>query len=351
MISVLYVDRPPGRDGIADFSHSLAEALCALPGVEAQLVLWDRARGWPAALAGSSAVVLQYNPFSYGRGGVAPSLVVQARRRLRSTELCVLVHEPYIPIADVRSAAMGIWQRGQLRALLSMADAVGLSTEGFRAYLPPRHRERARHMPVGSPLPDARGMRAEARASLGVTESDLVVALYGSTSPGRPVDHAVAAIDAIAASGSPPVVLNLGFAAPHLAPSPGVGRVVRPGPLSPGPLAAHLAAADIALLPFVDGASTRRTTLVAALQQEICVLSTSGQLTDADLLAAPSPILTPAADRTAFVTAATVLAGDAARRDRAAAAGRALFESLFDWPVVAGRVVAALSPAGPRARS
>ena len=291
MISVAYVDRPPGSDGIRDFSDGLVDALAQLPGVDAQLVLWTPDGGWPRALAESSSIFLQYNPFSYGRGGFAPGPIAHLRRRSKAS-LCIMVHEPYVAISDARTAAMGGWQRLQLRLLLGMADAVGVSTDGFRSYLPAHHLARARHIPVGSPLPDARDQRAGVRTTLGVSDTDLVVALYGSGHASRLLDHAVRGIVAIAGAGDNPLVLNLGFAAPQLRGLPKTIRVITPGALPPRELAAHLAAADLALLPYIDGASTRRTTMIAAMQQGTCVVSTRGPLTDRVLTDAGSPILT-----------------------------------------------------------
>lgn len=345
MISVLYADRPSGRDGIRDFSETLAAALDGVVGVDAQFVPWSRSCGWPVTLEQSSSIVLQYNPFSYGRGGFAPSLLGHLLRRHRQASLCVMIHEPYVAISDARSAAMGIWQRAQLRLLLEMADAIGISTDGFRSYLPAKHRARAVHMPVGSPLPDARDRRAATRAALGAGDSDLVVALYGSDNFSRLIDQGVAAIAGIVDAGWAPLVLNLGFAAPAISPLSAPARVIRPGALRPSELAEHLAAADIALLPYVDGASTRRTTMIAALQQQTCVLSTRGHLTDMELAQAPSPILTPAGDRKAFVDAAIALASNPTLRRRVSAQGRELFEALFSWPVIARRIVGTLSAA------
>lgn len=345
MISVLYADRPAGRDGIRDFSDALVGALRELPGTDAELVLWSPSDGWPEQeLRGSSSLVLQYNPFSYGRAGFAPALLWHLRRRPGRPRLCVLVHEPYVPVTSARTAAMGAWQRGQLRALLGMADVVGVSTEGFRSYLPARDCARATLMPAGSPLPDARERRAATRSALGVG-SGLVVALYGSAHATRLIEHCTAAIDAMVGAVGQITVLNLGFAAPPVPSLCAAARVVAPGPLAPADLAAHLAATDIALLPYVDGASTRRTTMIAALQQEACVLSTLGVLTDDDLAGGSAPLLTPVADRDAFVAAALDLVVDPDLRARTAAVGRSVFERRFAWPVLARHVAGGLSVA------
>lgn len=348
MISVLYVDRPPGFDGIRDYSDALVAALGELHDEAAQLVLWSRSRGWPAALDSSSSVILQYNPFAYGRGGFAPSLLTHLRRRRGRSTLCLMIHEPFTPIVGARSAVMGIWQRAQLRLLLEMADTVAISTEGFRRRLPAKHRARAAQLPVGSPLPDARDRRVAMRNALGAATDDLVVALYGSGHASRLIDRGVAAIAGISRAGWSPLVLNLGATAPALAALPAAARLVQPGPLDASDLAAHLAAADLVLLPFVDGASTRRTTLIAALQQQTCVLSTHGALTNGEFRDARAPILVAARDSEAFVATAIALAGDRERRLTAAAQGRALFDARFSWPMLARRAVNVLTDAPTR---
>jgi glycosyltransferase involved in cell wall biosynthesis len=160
--------------------------------------------------------------------------------------------------------------------------------------------------------------------------------------------HCVHAIEKLAAAGRDPLVLNLGANAPML---PGVRdaiRVLRPGPLPSAELGAWLAAADLALLPFVDGASTRRTTLIAALQQGVCVLSTDGPLTDRELAVGPGPVLIPVRDEVAFADLAATLAADAPQRASSATAGLRLFEQRFDWPVIAERLLASLRPSSER---
>jgi glycosyltransferase involved in cell wall biosynthesis len=343
-ICILYADRPAERDGIRDFSDGLVQALERLDGVGARLALWGR-QGWRKIASDATAVVVQYNPFSYGRWGFAPMLIADLHR-LRDRQVSVMVHEPYLPISDWRSLVMGGWQRLQLRRLLAHADCVGLSTESFRSYLPKRHRARATHLPVGSPLPDARGRRSELRDMIGAHENRLVVAMYGSAHPSRLPEHCSEAIARLVADGRDPLVLNLGADAPELTSLAPAVRVLRPGPLPAAELGAWLAAADLALLPFIDGASTRRTTLIAALQQGVCVLSTDGRLTDRELAGAPAPVLTPVRDAAAFADAAAALAADATRRARSVAAGRRLYDERFGWPVIAGRLVASLRPLG-----
>ncbi len=344
-ICVLYVDRPAASDGIRDFSEGLVRALGAIDGIKASMALW-REDGWRSTAREATAVVVQYNPFSYGRWGLAPRLITDLYR-LRKPQVSVMIHEPFVPISDWRSAVMGGWQRFQLRRLLGLADGVGLSTESFRPCLPRRDRTRAVHLPVSSPLPDARGRRAELRDMIGAREQQLVIALYGSAHPSRLTDYCCKALHRLVAVAEDPIVLNLGADAPDL-PVPDGTRMLRPGILSAPELAAWLAATDLALLPFVDGASTRRTTLIAALQQAVCVLSTHGPLTDRELANGHAPILTEVGDPAAFARAASVLAADSARRAACAGAGRRLYDELFSWPTVAHRVLTSLRQASAR---
>jgi len=344
-ICILYADGPSKHDGIRDFSDGLVQALAEHAGVDARLALWRR-DGWRTATRGA-VVVVQYNPFSYGRRGFAPALIADLAR-MRGQHISLMVHEPYLPATNWRTFLMGTWQRFQLRRLLALASSVGLSTESFRSYLPSRDRSRAVHLPVGSPLPDARARRFELRARIGARAGQLVVVVYGSAHPSRLAGHCVRAIEKLSAGGRDPLVLNLGANAPALPGVPQAARVLRPGPLPAEELGAWLAAADLALLPFVDGASTRRTTLIAALQQEVCVLSTDGPLTDRELAVGPGPVLIPVRDEVAFADMAAALAADASRRAGSARAGHELYEQRFSWPVIAERLVASLRPTAER---
>jgi glycosyltransferase involved in cell wall biosynthesis len=116
-----------------------------------------------------------------------------------------------------------------------------------------------------------------------------------------------------------------------------------PGRLEADELSVHLWASDLVLLPFTDGVSTRRGTLMAALAHGRPVLGLRGCHTDAVLAEAPDAVaLTPAGDRHAFSCAAVELAGDPGRLRATGDAGRRLYESRFDWPVLAQSVASVL---------
>lgn len=281
-------------------------------------------------------LLLQYMAFSYGRWGFAPSLLVEALALRRAgARVVVLVHEGWVETEDWHSALMGSWQRVQLHLLVRIANTTIATTEALARSLGPD----VEHLPVGSNITPLATTRTEARARLGLGD-ELVVALFGSRHDSRALDHAEAAISALerAGDGRGLRVLNLGAGVAPLDLAPGIA-VDTPGYLPEGELSVRLTASDLILLPFTDGASTRRTTLMAALAHGLPVLASDGARTDSVLRSHPEAItLTPADDPGAFAAAAVALAGDGARLRAAGEAGRRLYDDRFDWPIAAARV-------------
>lgn len=298
-------------------------------------------------LQGASALVLQYNPFSHGRRGFAPGLAVaMLRLRCRRSRpiIGLMVHETFVDPKNWRWLLMGTWQRVQLRALHLAADVVFCTIERWsddlRRSWPPAP---VHHLPVASNLPDRRDRRAEGRARLEVAQDGLVLCAFGLDHAGRLTDYIVDAAAAVARDGRPVILLALGTGRPRREPiAPGV-TLDAPGFLPETDAAALLAAADLFLAPLQDGVSTRRTTVMAALQHEVAVVGTDGHLTDGALRRATHALrLVAVADHDAFVTAVSDLAADTEGRLALAAAGRRLYEEAFDWPVLVDRLLGAL---------
>jgi glycosyltransferase involved in cell wall biosynthesis len=153
----------------------------------------------------------------------------------------------------------------------------------------------------------------------------------------------VEASNAIAATGRPLVLLSLGAEAPALSGlDPGI-TVESPGFLADREVARRLAAADLFLAPLIDGVSTRRGSVMAALQHAVPVVGTNGPLTDPVLRESREAVSLSAVGESAdFARSAVRLAGDAAARESSGAAARRLYERNFDWPVIAGRLISAL---------
>jgi glycosyltransferase involved in cell wall biosynthesis len=340
---LLYRDSHGSVDGIGDYSTALKTALCAA-GADAEVLFWPSER----IGAGDGIVVLQYNPFSFGRWGFAPrlpfDLMLLARRRPR-LGVAVMVHEAYVPIDSVKSLIMGVWQRLQLRAVLASANVVMVTTSSWIPRLPAG--SGAIPVPVGSNLPDRRDQREARRRMLGVGPDTLVLATFGGDHPTRLLDYVVAAANAIVATRAV-ILLHLGAGERPLVDLDTRVVLHRPGRQSDEEVAADLSAADLYLAPFRDGISTRRTTFIAALQHGLPVVGTDGPNTEADLRKQTEAIQwAPASDREAFVEAARRLASDEESRTSSATAARAMFDEHFDWDLIAARILAALTRARP----
>jgi glycosyltransferase involved in cell wall biosynthesis len=328
-----------GMDAIDEYSRRLVRAMSD-DGLEARylsdgLACVDSVRpAW---------ILLQYNPFRWGHSGFAPTLVRDAYRfkRRGGAPLAVMVHEAWIDMTGAKSTLIGLWQRAQLRALLRRADRVMTSTQALATELG----HGAVHLPVAANVTPAQTTPGDARHRLAL-DGRLTIALFGRGHPSRALDYAQSAVAALATAHGAGrlVVLNLGAGAPAVAVPPGV-EVHSPGSLPEEELSLRLWASDLVLLPFTDGVSTRRGTLMAALAHGRPVLGLHGASTD-DILAdsREALVLTPAGDSAAFARRAVELTGDPPRLLAIGEGGRRLYESRFDWPVLARSVRRVLAP-------
>lgn len=113
------------------------------------------------------------------------------------------------------------------------------------------------------------------------------------------------------------------------------GRVHWTGFLSPGRVSAHLAAADLMAMPYRDGVSLRRGTLMAVLAHGRPLVTTTPAAPAPELRHGENVWLVPPGDATALAEAVAALAGDAARRGQLGRGAREL-AGLFDWGRIAG---------------
>jgi len=340
-------------DAIRDASGQLARALASEGALGAVCMRPDGGR-WPEWPRRSrrgdplrwDVLLLQYNPFLYGRYGFAPWLVCKLaglRLRRRRPRIALMVHEPYVPMKGWRWTLMGLWQRFQLALLRASSDVVFASIEAWTDRLIRQAPSRpTAHLPVGSNLPDRRCQRQEARRLLGAGEGELVVATLSSGHPSHDLDLVHAALRALAERGRRCVFLALGAGATLPLGLPKEVRVERPGELPAEELAGRLAAADIFMVPLVDGISTRRTTAMAALQHGLAVVATDGPLTDRVFRGFPLAVgLVPAGQPALFADEVVRLAQQPALRASLAGAGERLYHRELDWQVSARRLLAA----------
>lgn len=339
-------------DGIRDYTLQLLNAL-RTAGVDATLHQWgaeqpgDRPDDGLSGIAELDALVVQYNPFSYGRRGFAPRLPIWLhRQRMRRGRpvLAIMFHETYVDMTSFKWMLMGGWQRVQLLAVQAAMDVQFCSIQRWAERLrrTTRGDRPVHHLPVASTLPDERAHRESVRGAVGADPSTLVISCLGMRHPGRLADHVVRGALAAGGTGRRVIVLDLG---PGERESSGLGAGVElrsTGYLDEPELARHIAASDLFFAPYADGVSTRRTTVMAALQHEVAVIGTSGHLTDDVLRDSPALSLAPVQDLECFEALAGALAADDSRRRDHARIGREVYERDFDWPVLVNRLLAGL---------
>ncbi len=120
------------------------------------------------------------------------------------------------------------------------------------------------------------------------------------------------------------------------------GSLVWTGPLDAPSLSATLQSLDCCVLPFQDGASYRRSTLITALAHGVPVVTTGPSWAGAELPPLrhrENSLLVPAGDAQALADAVLDLASDSALRARLAAGAHTLAPR-FAWPKVASQTMA-----------
>ncbi|HLV81564.1 MAG TPA: glycosyltransferase family 4 protein [Chthonomonadaceae bacterium] len=369
-IAIIAAALPPRLDGIGDYTAHLAAELAGsatvtvlagqehaapIPGVEIVPAFLAAQPGSVRALATQVEkdppdwLLLQYNPFCYGPRGFNPRLSQVwrgIRRRHPEVRLALMVHEPFVPVTNWKFAVMTTWQRWQLWSLGRAADSVFCSIDPwarrFRPWFPGKP---VAHLPVGSNVPLTPLARSEARDRLGISEETVVLGVFGTLSWTRLLARIRAAAETVRAGGRDVLVLYMG-------PDGGLVRqgldgfpVRADGPLEAGEISRRFAAVDIYLAPFVDGVSTRRTSLMTALQHGVATAGTRGWLTDALLVAEDGRalLLADAKDADAYKACVRRLLEDDALRARLGQQAQRLYQREFAWERIAAQLMRAFS--------
>jgi glycosyltransferase involved in cell wall biosynthesis len=239
-------------------------------------------------------VLIQYVPHAFGWKSMNLPFVVWALiRGLRwRDDVQVMFHEVAFP-----------WVRRPLRhnllALVNRVMAAVLVRACTRAYVSiPGWVPRLRRLgagrlplswtPVPSVVPEEASPDAVAARRAELTHGDATVRLvchFGTYSPS--VTQALGPILCELLAGRPEVwVLLLGVGGDRWRGNLTGGRadwharVIAPGPLSAPRITEYLRACDLMILPYPDGASGRRTTLMAAMANGLPVVTTVGVLSE-----------------------------------------------------------------------
>ena len=389
-LSVLIVtgEYPPAVGGVGDYTQHLAESLAGLghqvtvlssasqtpdaetsdgppnPRVLREVAGWGRGLASmvvaTARRAGAHVVHVQYQPAAYRLSGMINVLPWLTRQAGLSTPFVTTFHDLRVPYLFPKA--------GPLRALAVHA-LIGLSRASIFTDPSDLARAHPRRLAAWIPLapnlpPVTTDVREMQRSRLQIQSDESVVAHFGFLNSTKGVDVLLRAAARLVASGinlrllfvgdaegsSDPINHRTARELDALAESLGLAaRIVRTGYLSPEEVSPALAAADVAAQPFTDGASLRRTSLLACFAQGIPVVTTRPQrfrhlperfrvspFDDPDAYAITERVaaLVAKGDHAALAREIADLLSNVERRERLAAAGRRLAESL-SWQNVA----------------
>ncbi|HET6566629.1 MAG TPA: glycosyltransferase family 4 protein [Rhodothermales bacterium] len=368
-IHLVFPVLPPSLDGIGDYTAQLAETLSKrcqvkvltgegafdpIRGVEVEQAFSIQKPSYVCSLSDAVRrdapdwLVLQYNPFSYGKRGFSPYLPLVLRRVRRDcplTRIAVMVHEPFVPAVDWRSTAMTSWQRWQLWTLGRGADAIFFSIEPWvRAFERWFGGTPVFHLPVGSNMPRVPLRRGAARARLGLSEDALIVGVFGSAHPSRLLSFIKAATQALREGGRTFQVLYVGACGATLREALGAVPIIDAGPLPPEEVSSCFTAMDLYLAPFRKGVSSRRGSFMVGLQHGVPTISTYGVQTD-DMLRLQDGrafCLVRDDDPSAFGACVLQFARDKQSRVQMGRVGRRFFETAFSWERISDTLLTVL---------
>lgn len=361
---------PPMRGGLPDHTARLAIQLSqhfditvitsvgATPQseyrVEPVIEQWADTRPLEKAIAiqaVDSPILWQYVPHMYGRGGVNRELPrLMSRLRRRGKRQIVIAHEI---AAGLSWRPHWLWfalnHRWQWQAIVRVADAIPISTERWveqwKLRLPEQaHKFSVLPSPSSIPLqPVIGGHAARWRSARQLSAETRVLAYFGTVSPAKQLPWVISAWQAAQTTGAPTALAIIG-AAPTLEIPSSLQALYRPlGFLSAPEVSYALSATDVLCLPFVDGVSERRTTLMAGLDHSVAITGTYGHNTGTTLKGTTCLTLCSATDREAFVRQTREMITRTEHRQAQGAEGKKLHDQRFSWSVVTKALVERIS--------
>ena len=377
---VITGEYPPQRGGIGDYTELLAAGLAAeghavsvwCPECEGESprregVEVRRVRGGfaPAGLfrldralsrrRRPRTLLVQYAPNALGLRGlnVLCCLWLLWRRLWAGDDVRVMFHEPFYYFArqPLRLNLLAFAQRLMALLLLASSRVVYVSIPAWERLLGPYawpRRLRTVWLPIPSTIPFVEDEAAVARLRAELTggaAGAVVVGHFGTY--GGLATGALARVFAELLGARPEAVgLCLGargeeFVAGLLRLRPEFeGRLRATGRLAARDVSLHLQACDLVVQPYPDGASSRRTSLMAALANGVAVVSNLGELSEPVWLHSAGLALSPGPAAAEIVGLANELLSDPARRKALGGRARRFYLEHFDL----AKSLAALAP-------
>lgn len=368
---------PPLHGGVGDFTHALGRALMELgvnvhvltsakaasksaqtetePLVSAVVRRWSwlsllQLRGLARALR-LDVLNLQYQAAAFGL-----SAPIHFLPRVAGVPVVVTFHDLRIPYLFPKAGRL---RPAAVSYLARTADGVIVTDPADEAALRRRGSvARLTRIPIGSniaPTPPAGYEPAVWRQRLGLDANDFLLGYFGFLNASKGVDTLISALAVLVNDRKARVRLVLigGRAGSSDVTDPDfdaqlerqIGRydlnerIVRTGFVTATEVSAHLLACDAVVLPYRDGASWRRGSLLAALAHGCAVITTTPAARMPELRDGDNVRLVPPDSAPGLVLAITELLHAPEMRARLGQGASALREQ-FAWDKIARRTLA-----------
>lgn len=370
---------PPMQGGVGDYTWRLGSALGALD-VDV-CVLTSHAAG-PAHLApqgvsnvypevdrwgwGVSRMVrrfaqefepdilhIQYQAAAYGLHPAINLLPRALRRRPWPRRLAVTFHDLRVPYIFPKAGPLR-WRANLELARHCHAVVVTNAEDCERLGAYAELRDKLAEIPIGAniqPDPPPHFDRGEQRRRYGVGPADLLLCYFGFLNASKGGEELIQATARLAAAGLPVHLLMVGGQLGASDPTNAAylrqvealiqqldlaERVHWTGFTAAGEVSANLLASDLAVLPYRDGVSFRRGSLMAVLEHGLPVVSTVPTTPIAELVHGETIWLTPPGSAEALAEAVQLLWREPALLKRMGQAAQRLAGN-FTWEAIAQR--------------
>lgn len=367
---IITCEYPPQVGGVSDHTRLLAQNLChagdevhvwapenknaqtcCKPDVVVHRTLGDfspknleRTRDMIAAVPGRySEVFVQWVPHGYGYHAMNVGFC-RWLERLRSGgyTITLMVHEPGLePHGSFKQRTVATVHRYMVRTLLRAVTRVFIAIPAWEHYLRPLAPSETQFewLPIPSSVPVSANSQ-DVLALRGEFKAEFLVGHLGTY--GKQGSSLLASVLAEVLTGISNCHVSLlgrgnnQFSEVFLREFPQfTGRVHSSGILSERDLSRHLFACDLMLQPYIDGLSTRRTSLMNALSHGLPVVSNIGHLSETLWNDSGAVCVGPVSS---LGERSLALLRDAAARQEIAQRGLALYSSRFAWSRIVAQI-------------
>jgi glycosyltransferase involved in cell wall biosynthesis len=201
--------------------------------------------------------------------------------------------------------------------------------------------------------PPPRYQRQTWRENLGFKSDSIVLAYFGFLNESKGGEDLIAALDILARRGLDVRLLMIGGDIGDSDPSNRAyaqrihrliakndldQRIVFTGYVGLPEVSAHLLAADLAVMPYRDGVSFRRTTLITALRHGLPIISTTPAIELPQIAAGKNMLLVAPRDIAGLTEAVIRVVNDPSLREQLSQ-GAGMLGNQFDWPEIAAQTL------------